>query len=355
MQPGGWHTCCAMTYQYQLPVQQWPRPRPSAMPLEPRPYQQMLRGPLHRWWSPLLSLLVAVAIALPIMFAALIPVVIVGVATQVANPLEWSLTSIADVNNIGPAAFLYVNLSLISLIPAAGLSIWIGHQIRPRYLSSVAGGIRWGWLMRCMLVVLPIWLFYLGISAIFEAPQGSRPNHWLLLLIMVIVLTPFQAAAEEYFFRGWLMQNVGSWFASPIVGLVVSIVVSAAVFAAAHTSPDPWIIGSLACLAVASGIAAWRTGGLEAGIAMHTVNNVTALTVVILFGGWQEAFITQTTSASPAVFILALIVHGSALALILWQAKRQRIQRLYQPSRPAPQLMPGAQPAPAIGWQSPAR
>ena len=58
---GGWHTSCAMTSQYQLPVQQqWPRPRPSALPLEPRPYQQMLRGPLHRWWSPLFSLLLLV-------------------------------------------------------------------------------------------------------------------------------------------------------------------------------------------------------------------------------------------------------------------------------------------------------
>jgi uncharacterized protein len=311
----------------------------------------MLRGPLHRWWSPLFSLLLLVAIALPIMFGALIPVLLIGVVTQVSNPLQWSLTSIADINNIGPVAFLYVNLSLIALIPAAFLSIWIGHQIRPRYLSSVAGGIRWRWLLRCMVVLLPIWLLYLGISVIFDVPQGSRPNDWPLLLIMVLTLTPFQAAAEEYVFRGWIMQNIGSWFARPVLGLVVSLVVSAALFAAAHGSPDPWIIGSLACLAVASGIATWRTGGLEAGIAMHTVNNVTALTAVILFGGWQEAFITPTTGATPAVFVVSVIVHGSALALVLWQAKRRRIQSFYQPSQ-ATYPIEGSQPAPVIGWQS---
>src|SRR5215216_59394 len=239
-----------MSYQYQLPVPQWPPPRPTALPQEPRDYQQMLRGPLHRWWSPVLSLLVVVAIAVPIMIAALLPVVIIGALVNVANPVEWTFSSISDVNRIGPVTFLYVNLSLISLIPAAGLSIWIGHQIRPRYLSSVAGGIRWRWLFRCMLTVLPIWLIYLGISVFVEAPQGARPDDWLLLLIMVLVFTPFQAAAEEYFFRGWILQNVGSWFARPTVGLVVSIAVSIAVFAAAHGSPDPWIIGSLGCLAV---------------------------------------------------------------------------------------------------------
>ena len=340
-----------MSYQYQLPVPQRTRPRPTALPQEPRDYQQLLRGPLHRWWSPLFSLLVLVAIAIPIMIAALLPVVIIGAVVNVANPLEWTFSSISDVNRIGPAAFLYVNLSLIALIPAAGLSIWIGHQIRPRFLSSVAGGIRWSWLMRCVLLTLPVWLVYIGISAVVDSPQGARPDDWMLLLLMVFLLTPFQAAAEEYFFRGWILQNVGSWFARPILGLVVSIIVSTAVFAAAHLSPDPWIIGSLACLAVASGVAAWRTGGLEAGIAMHTVNNVTALTMVILFGGWDQAFITQTTTASPAVFILALIVHGSALALILWQAKRKGIQRHYLPSPPA-QLYGGPQPA-AVGWQAP--
>jgi uncharacterized protein len=270
---------------------------------------------------------------------------------DVANPLQWTFTTVSDVSRIGPVAFLYVNLSLIALIPAAGLSIWIGHQIRPRYLSSVAGGIRWGGLMRCMLLALPVWLLYLGLSAFVDAPQGPRPDHWALLLVMVFVLTPFQAAAEEYLFRGWILQNVGSWFARPILGLVVSIILSTAAFAAAHLSPDPWIIGSLACLSVASGVAAWRTGGLEAGIAMHTVNNVTAFTAVILFGGWEQAFITPTTSATPAVFVLALIVHGSALALILWQAERKGIQRRYQPSAP-PLLYGGQQPA-AVGWQSP--
>ena len=83
---------------------------------------------------------------------------------------------------------------------------------------------------------------------------------------------------------------------------------------------------------------------------MHTVNNVTAFTAVILFGGWEQAFITPTTNASPGVFVLALIVHGSALALILWQAKRKGIQRRYQPSTPA--LLYGGQPA-AVGWQAP--
>ena len=64
---------------------------------------------------------------------------------------------------------------------------------------------------------------------------------------MGILLTPLQSAGEEYLFRGWIMQNVGSYFARPLVGLVVSLTVSTALFAAAHLSPDPWVLGTLGC------------------------------------------------------------------------------------------------------------
>jgi uncharacterized protein len=312
------------------------RPRPQALPTSPSEYQQMLRGPLHRWWSPLLALLVVLTLGIVLLVGSLVPIVLIGAIQGVANPLQWTLTTTTQVENLGPAGFLYVNLSLIALIPAAALSIWIGHQIRPRYLSSVRGGIRWRWLARCVLVVVPVWAVYVAISMVVDVPQGPRPQHWLLLIVMVVLLTPFQAAGEEYLFRGWILQNIGSWFARPLVGLLVSLVVSTAAFAAAHTSPDPWIIGSLGCLAVSSTIATWRTGGLEAGIVLHAVNNVTALTMVILFGGWQQAFITQDTRATPAVFVLALIVHGVALTLILVQAKRVELPRLSEP-QPVPE------------------
>src|SRR3712207_5444436 len=34
----------------------------GALPTEPRPYHQMLRGPLFRWWKPIMTLLLAAAL-----------------------------------------------------------------------------------------------------------------------------------------------------------------------------------------------------------------------------------------------------------------------------------------------------
>jgi membrane protease YdiL (CAAX protease family) len=310
---------------YPYPVRQV-----GPLPTQPRPYHQMLRGPQFRWWKPIVTSLLALAMSVPLVLLSFIPLLVGGLATA-STGLDTDLFGF-DINNLSPLAFVTVNLSLIVLIPLSGLSIWIVHRIRPRYLSSVAGGIRWRWLARCVFLVLPIWLLYLALGLLVDRPGTPRPDQWLTLLIIVVLMTPLQAAAEEYFFRGWIMQNVGAWFARPVLGLVVSVAVSAAIFSAAHGSADPWIVGAISCLAVASGIAAWRTGGLEAGIAMHAVNNVLAFGVVLLFGGWEEAFIGTDTKGAPAVLILALLVHGGALALILWQARRIGLQTVYRPA-----------------------
>jgi CAAX protease family protein len=312
----------------------------NALPDVPRPYQQMLRGRQYRWWKPLLCLLLVIPLALFMMGLAIVPLLIAGWITGA------DLITTMDITNLGPIAFIYLNLSLIVFIPASGLSIWIVHGIRPRFLSSVAGGIRWRWLLRCVAVILPLWALYAGLAALAGPPTSPRPDHWAALLVIVLLMTPLQAAGEEYFFRGWIMQNVGAWFARPMVGLVASLIVSAVAFSTAHLSPDPWMLGTIACLGLAAGIATWRTGGLEAAIAIHAVNNVLTYLVVMIFGGWSQAFVRPQTTGTPMMLVMAAAVSGIALALVLWQAKRAGLQPYYQPSA-APQGPRTVPPAPA--------
>ncbi len=289
----------------------------------------------------MLSLLLAGVIAVPLMLLAVVPVVVVGVLSGVRDLPSWLVAELSDPSDLGPAGFLYVNLSLIALIPAAVLSIWVAHRVRPKYVTSVQGGMRWRWLMRCVATLAPLWALYLGGSALLEDPGSPRPAQWLWLLLIVVCLTPFQSAAEEYFFRGWMMQSLGSWFASRQVGLVVTLLVSSATFAAAHGGTDPWVIGNLAVFALTAGIATWRTGGLEAAITLHAVNNVGLFVVVLTQGGWREAFVSEDTQSTPLVFAIAVLVHGVALALILWQARRAGIDRFYRPAEAqhAPQVL----------------
>lgn len=242
-----------------------------------------------------------------------------------------------------PVTNLELDLTLAAFIPVAVLAVAVAHRVRPRWVSSVVGGIRWRWLGRCLLVTAPVWVLYLAVGSVVDPVDPGRPEHWVLLLVMAVVVTPFQAAGEEYLFRGWLVQNVGGFFARPVAGLVVSTVVSAVLFAAAHGSPDPWVLLSIATLAVAACLANWRTGGLEAGIAMHVVNNVGVGVVTITYGGYTDSFVDGSTTGSPWDFFPGLVVHALAVALILWQGRRARVVRTtpepvwtYGPYAPVP-------------------
>ncbi|HET9874039.1 MAG TPA: CPBP family intramembrane glutamic endopeptidase [Propionibacteriaceae bacterium] len=291
----------------------------------------MLRGPRHRWWRPLLALLlvtVFVVVAMNLLVAVL---AVVGLAVGVSNPLAWVTRQISAISDLGPVGFLYLNLALMLLIPSSMFAIWIAHRVRPRFVSSVQGGLRWNWLLRCAMVVIPLWTLYLGFDILVQGRSSSRPDQWLLLLGMVIFLTPLQAAGEEYFFRGLMTQTVGSWFRRPWLALVVPTAISTVAFAGAHGSLDPWVFSSLAVFALTASILTWRTGGLEAAIAIHAVNNVGVFVTVMIVGGWDEAFVGTETQGTVWQVIQAVLVHAAALLLILRQARRAGITREYQP------------------------
>ena len=96
---------------------------------------------------------------------------------------------------------------------------------------------------------------------------------------MILLTTPLQAAAEEVGFRGYVTQAVSSWFARPVVGIVVGGAVSAVCFALAHGVQDPWLFADRLCFGIVASWLAVHSGGLEASVALHTANNVVSLVV----------------------------------------------------------------------------
>jgi membrane protease YdiL (CAAX protease family) len=314
-----------------------PRARRQRLPETPVGYLHLLRGPTRAWWRPILSFLVLVAVFALLTVPVYLTTMAYGLVSGEASfeDIELWLDRTTDVEGpIGPGGYLLTTLSLIVLIPAAMLSIWAVHRIRPGFLSSVAGRIRWRWLLRCVIVLTPLWVLYLAISTLTDPPQSGRPEQWVVLLVMAVLLTPGQAAAEEYVFRGWIMQNVGAYLARPLVALVVATVIGAVGFAAAHGSPDPWVLADLALFAVVASVMTWRTGGLEAAIVMHTVNNIGVFAVTVTIGGWAEAFVGEETKGTPLAFGVSVLLHGAALALVWWQAKRSGLDPWFRPARP---------------------
>lgn len=296
-----------------------------------RPYSQLLRGPNHAWWRPLLSTLVVGGwlFGLVVAFAILLMAAMAvggglgpdGAPSQ-EQLSEWEVT---------PSGLLMTNLTLALLILVAQSAVWVGHGWRPRWVASVVGGVRWVWLVRCYLASLVVLVVVTGLLMVVGGGFGgvSLESQAGLYALVILLTTPAQAAGEEYLFRGWMSQAIGSLFARAAVGAVAAALVSAVVFAFAHGQQDLWLFGDRLVFGLVASWLVWRTGGLEASMALHGANNLLALGVAVLTG--QVDAMVSTTGADPlmlGVDVLTLVVSAVVLDRL---ARRTGVLRLFRP------------------------
>ncbi|WP_157720295.1 CPBP family intramembrane glutamic endopeptidase [Friedmanniella luteola] len=315
----------------------------TALPSAPLEHHQLLRGPRARWWRPLVSLLLLLGLVGVVWTAIFLGGDLVHAALS-DQPFDDALAAGVDLDGFGPGAQLVTDLTLAALIPVVLVATRVVHHVRPGFVSSVTGRLRWRWLLRCLLAVLPVWVVYLGLGFVLDPPASGRPEPWPLLLVLALVVTPFQAAGEEYLFRGWLVQDVAVWFAHPGVAWGVSTVVSAGLFALVHGSLDPWVLLDIAALGVAACALNRRPGGLEAGIALHVVNNVLLGIATTTVGGYEESFVSADSSGSPVALLTSLVVLTLAALLVLRAARRAGVERRARPAGGpplAPAVLPG--------------
>jgi membrane protease YdiL (CAAX protease family) len=202
---------------------------------------------------------------------------------------------------------------------------------RPRWISSIAGGFRWGLFWRFVAVAVPILLVSVGVEMLLGgAPQLVWNADSWFLIIAILLTTPLQAAGEEYGTRGLLARSIGSWFGSARVGLVVATVVTSVVFMLLHGAGDPWLNGYYFTVGVSCSILVWKTGGLEAAIALHVVNNLIG-EVTIPFGGLEGMFDRQAGAAGPEILIQVFFTLSLVAALLL-VARRLRIPQSAAPA-----------------------
>ncbi|WP_432574939.1 CPBP family intramembrane glutamic endopeptidase [Kineococcus sp. SYSU DK005] len=196
-------------------------------------------------------------------------------------------------------------------VPLAWLALVAGYGRGPGALASTAGRWRWGWALRALPPVLAVAVLGALAMAAAEALAGRAPfgegsapaaRQAVALLAVVVLTTPLQAAGEEFLFRGWLAQALGSWCARPLVGAVLAAVVSAALFSAAHGAQDPWLFADRFAFGLVASWLVHRTGGLEAAVVLHAVGNVVLMVPAVLTGALARSL--EAGSAPPLLVVL---------------------------------------------------
>jgi uncharacterized protein len=225
-----------------------------------------------------------------------VPVLLAVIDSAIFRATGWSALDLEALKNrdpISPAGLGFLNLTLAGWIVVAILCTLVVHQVRPGFLISVAGRIRWRWTLisvGCAAVaMLATWAVDAVVPATTSAPSHGA-QHWTgqmtAFALVVLLTTPLQAIGEEFLFRGYLTQAVGSLVPAGQVLLsrIVPVVVPALLFAAAHGSQGLPVFLDRLLFGLLAGVLVIVTGGLEAGIVMHVINNLVAFGIAIVMG-----------------------------------------------------------------------
>lgn len=257
--------------------------------------------------------LIGIAVALSLYF------LLVSVVSQGLVMLSWTITSptlsYADYSRDAlafrlPAGMLGTNLGIACLIPISFAVIMVVHQVRPRWLGSVRPRLRWSYLFASLGIAAVSLLAVFALSTLAGPGIHFKPQHdfWTFMII-ILITSPLQAAGEEYLFRGYLLQAFGSMVKNPWFGLLVSSVV----FAAFHGLQNPPLFLDRLAFGILAAILVMKTGGLEASIGAHVINNVYAFGLAGL-----TSSIAQSRALTSIGWVDALFdVGGFALFAVL--------------------------------------
>jgi membrane protease YdiL (CAAX protease family) len=285
---------------------------PSAEPADRAPeppgglaYHQLLRLGVPGTWRPFVGVLV-----LAIGFWIILPVLVVSVVSP-GN---------LDGDPVTPSYLAATNLWWALAIPTVCAIVWRVHRLSPRWLLSVVACFRWRWFAACLGLSLVTLAVTAWVSAVLPS-QGSATvdmaghlNPWTSqvrdFLLVIVLLTPLQAAGEEFVFRGYLAQAVGTLGRrfSERTRAVIVVVIPAFLFGLAHgIGQDVPVFFDRFCFGLVAGTLVLLTGGLEAGIAMHVLNNFLAFGLALAYsdmttalhvthGSWWAIPVTLTQS-----------------------------------------------------------
>ena len=206
--------------------------------------------------------------------------------------LKTSLGGYEALNN-GPAV-IFADLIIIMFIPALYIASKIVKDRPFSSYSSSRGG--WNYRLYFKALIIPIILFVI-YQCIDTAVNGAKGTYSLSIefIIALLITIPLQCIAEEYIFRGLIMQTVGAWFKIPLL----AIVIQAIIFTLFHGYNSIGLIEPLVT-GIIYGFFTWKTNGIEISSAIHTANNF-SVGLFVMLGLHASSSTLQLSSVAMTV------------------------------------------------------
>lgn len=254
----------------------------------------------YRWFKPLIVCVLFFIFYLLFSVVLMIGTVAVagyGTSADTFAEIRNSMTAMGyDSMDLANPWQSVINLGTVAvMIPA----LWLASAIvRDRPFSSYSSS-RGGWNKKVFRRALPVAFVCISLPIIIDELfiQHHIDNYHmgftLASFAVVTILGPLQCIAEEYAFRGLLMQTFGSWFRVP----VLAILLQAVVFVMMHPYNTIGKIGILVS-GIMYAASACIGRGIEISSAYHICNNLT----IFYLQGLNISEITSESTTRDLVF-----------------------------------------------------
>ena len=244
----------------------------------------------YRWYKPALIMILSVILffAFMVVFMTILMLVFPDFNILAGNPLDYtSYTSIMML------------FAIALLIPSIYMATKLVYKIP--FSKQIAVNRKWNWgiLIKTMIVsFIVIAIFMVGNILLKDI---IIINHFTLItFLLILIVVPLQCFAEEYLFRGLLMQSLGSWFKIPLL----AIVLQAVIFGIIHNQYDMMGMGAILFSGLVYGFLTSYTKGLEVSTAIHTANNI----IGIILPGIISTYSSQSSIENSLLHVITLVV-----------------------------------------------
>jgi membrane protease YdiL (CAAX protease family) len=297
---------------------------PSNLILPPaNPYLAAAAQGKNNWWRYLLGYLFILGSWL---LLGSIPTIAWAVLVELdGNPATF-ITPSGDVNGYELFGFISLLLSFVPLFLSVLLVVRLLHGRPVRSLLTSAPGFRWERFFKAML----IWGLLAGMIALIEALL--YPGRYTLTfnaaelvpyILPALLLIPIQTSAEEFFMRGYILQNVGL----KIKNIWVLSTFSGIIFTVPHLwNPEVAVDAVLVPLFYFSfgffaALISLKDGGLELALGMHASNNLFTLLVNYANSALPNPSVFSVNVLDPVYGLIAPI-----LAMMVFYAVFRQIR-----------------------------
>ena len=260
-------------------------------------YLEVAQQGRNEWWRYLLSF---PAIVASWFVVGSIPVVLLMVYVSMDGD---PATNFSGAGFVGVPVIIEFIVTMSSFIPLLAGTLLAVRFIHTRPLKTLFAGeayIRWGriftaagaWLLIAAVISTIEALFYPGRYVL-----TFQPVTWAIFAVLALILIPMQTSAEEFFFRGYLLQWMGLrlknwWLLSLLNGLLFFLPHAAN----PEMATNSVLIGlGYFVMGLFLTLITLRDNGIELALGMHAGNNLFAA----LFANYSV-----TALPSPSLFTI---------------------------------------------------